>query len=288
MKKIFIKQSYTTLAFLTFLFVFASPVYAKNPHTIPVPTPTPPPPISITAPVLWGAYTGNSDSTMASFELYIGKKMSLDAMFWGWNEVFPSTTAGTQGKTLVVYWEPSFGYDQINNGSQDAYIAQFAQGAKNYGYPVVLAPFDEFNLNESAWGNSVNGNTPQSFIDAWRRVRNIFNANQATNVKFALVYNNVSIPSASYASFYPGSSYVDYVGVDGFNFGAQTFADVFAKALPEANSFGKPVWIFSTGSVAPKSQFILDLGASGYPWIWFNQSPFEIDTSSLSAFQTIL
>jgi beta-mannanase len=225
---------------------------------------------------------------MASFENYIGKPLPVNAMFWGWDSPFPQTITGVQGKTLLIFWEPAFGFDQINNGSQDAYIADFAVGAKAYGYPVILAPFDEFNLNEAPWGNAVGTNTPQKFISAWQRVSNIFDANNATNVKFALAYNNVSIPSASYASFYPGDNYVDYVGIDGFNFGGQTFAQVFDSAINEAKTLNKPVWIFSTGSVGPKSQFITDLGRAGYPWIWFNKSPFNIDSESITAFKSIL
>lgn len=80
---------------------------------------------------------------------------------------------------------------------------------------------------------------------------------------------------------------MDYVGVDGFNFGGQTFAQVFTSALAEAKTFGKPVWVFSTGTIAPKSQFILGLGATGLPWIWFNKTPFNIDSESLTAFNYI-
>ncbi len=261
------------------MFASAGTAYAKNPHKDPPPTPSP---------KIWGVYTGNTDQTMSAFESLVGSKMSVDAMFWGWDSPFPQTIAGTQGKTLLIFWEPSFGFNQINNGSKDAYIAQFAQGAKAYGFPVILAPFDEFNLNEAPWGNTVASNTPQTFITAWQRVHNIFVQNNASNVKFALAYNNTSIPAAPYSSFYPGSGYVDYVGVDGFNFGGQTFSQVFSSALTEAKTFGKPVWILSTGSVSPQSQFLTDLGASGLPWIWFNQSPFTIDSTSLSAFKSII
>ncbi len=240
------------------------------------------------APVVWGAYTGGSDKQMADFESAAEAKMSIHAVFWGWDSDFPQTTAGSQGKTLLIFWEPHFGYDRILDGSKDHYITEFAKAAKAYGYPVILAPFDEFNLNESAWGSGVGSNTPETFKATWKKIHEVFVAQAATNVQFALVYNNHSIPSGTYADFYPGDAFVDYVGVDGFNFGGQTFSDIFDEALKEATTFGKPVWIFSTGSVAPKASFILDLGRSGYPWIWFNQAPYNIDQNSLSAFKSIL
>lgn len=271
-------KSITSFLFAIFLsFAIIPTAYAKRP------TPPPPP-----ATAVWGAYTGNTDQSLVAFESYIGKSVPIHAMFWGWDSPFPQTTTGSRGKTLLIFWEPWFGYDQINNGSQDVYITQFAQGAKAYGYPVILAPLDEFNLDSVPWGNTVGTNTPQGFIAAWKRIRNIFSSVNASNVKFGLVYNNVSIPTASYASFYPGDAYVDYVGIDGFNFGGQTFAQVFSAAIQEVKAVStKPVWIFSTGSVSPKSQFITDLGASGLPWIWFNQSPYTIDSESLQAFKNI-
>ncbi len=242
----------------------------------------------------WGAYTGNFDSTMAAFESYVGKPMNINAMFWGWDDIFPGayTTTGTQGKTLLLFWEPSFGYDQINNGSKDAYIAQFAQGAKAYGYPVMLAPFPEFNIDENAYGYTIGTNTPQKFIDAWRRVHGIFQAQSASNVHFVLPYNNVSIPAAPYSLFYPGSAYVDSIGLSIFSFHGQSFAQQSTAAFAEASQFGKPMWIASAGtsnaSNTFKSQFIADLDASGYAWVWFNAGLQTISSGSLQAFKNAI
>ena len=238
--------------------------------------------------VVWGAYTGGTDRTMLDFEKMVDGTMPISAMFWGWTDPFPTTSAGEQGKTLVFYWEPHFGYNRINDGSKDKYIAQFAADMNAYGYPIILAPFDEPNLNENDWGSTINGNTPKSFIAAWQRIHKIVKAEHADNVSFALVYNNISIPAAPFTDYYPGDEYVDYVGVDGFNFDKQTFTEVFTDALAEARTFGKTVWIFSVGSITPKSEFIRDLGASGVPWIWFNEKPFEIDKDSLESFKEII
>ena len=238
--------------------------------------------------VLWGAYTGNSEESMWAFEELIGSKMPIHVMFWGWDEIFPESEAGAEGKTLLLFWEPAFGYKDIVNGKQDAYIKKFAQGAKAYGYLIILAPFDEFNLNESAWGNGVGDNTPQSFIAAWRKVRTIFREENVGNVQFALVYNNDTIPKGSFASFYPGDEYVDIVGVDGFNFDTKTFPEIFDRALLEAKALGtKPVWITSTGSIWPQNDFIKNFGKTGLPWIWFNEAPFDVKADALADFTAI-
>lgn len=271
------------------LFLLASPAYARTRHQ-PIPTPTPVPTPVATTTTVWGAYTGGTDQSMAAFEQMVGKKMSINAIFWGWDSPFPTSGAGVQGKTLLVFWEPTFGYKTINSGKYDSYITQFAQGAKAYGYQVLLVPFDEFNLNETPYGNTIGGNTPQNFIQAWQRIHNIFSTVGANNVRFGLDYNNVSIPSASFGSFYPGSQYVDVVGIDGFNFGGETYSSAMGNALTEAQSLGKPVYIMSTGSVQPQTSWIQALGSQQgiAGWVWFNESPFNITSSSLFAFKSIL
>ena len=126
-------------------------------------------------------------------------------------------------------------------------------------------------------------------------------------MKFAITYNNVSTPNASgnlFSDYYPGDAYVDYVGVDGFNFGSpwQTFSQVFSSGLSQAASFGKPVYIMSMASAAgsQKAAWITDALTTEvklYPslvgWVWFNQNGDQdwlvnSDSNSLAAFKAAL
>lgn len=273
-------------------------------------TPPPPPPPPPASGLQWGAYVGDTISSLATLETLVGGTADIRAVFEGFSDTFPSnfrSTVGAQGKTLVIFWEPNFGYDEINNGSKDSYIQQFAADAKNYSHPVILAPFDEMNLNEEAWGYGQNGNTAEKFKTAWKRIHDIFVAQNATNVKFAIPFNNVSVPNVSgnkFADYYPGDAYVDYIGLDGFNFGSpwQTFAQVFDTAVSQVSSFNKPIYILSTAS-APGSQkaaWIRDgLGdhiqtySNVVGWVWFNEDKetdwrVNSDTTSLEAFRSIL
>ncbi len=230
----------------------------------------------------------------------VGDFESFDARI----SCFFVSPVGQKGKTLLVFWEPDTGYDPIINGSYDSEIIQFAAGAKSYGYPIILVPFDEMNLNENNWGPGINGNTPQKFITAWKHIHNLFS--EVTNVKFAIDYNNVSIPNTSdntYEDYYPGNDYVDIVGIDGYNFGNpwQTFSDVFSNALAEASTFNKPIYLLAIGSApgSQKASWISDgLGTylqNNYPnvigWVWFNHNKetdwrVNSDSNSLQAFKT--
>jgi mannan endo-1,4-beta-mannosidase len=256
---------------------------------------------------LWGAYAGDMISDLAPFESLAGKSVNMRVYFWGWGDSFPSGLGAdlkASGKTLVLFWE-QYGttLDRINSGEYDTYISQFATAAKNYGGQVILAPLHEMNGNWDPWDGTVSNNTPAKIIAAWRRIHDKFLS--VANVKFAWDVNNVSVPNTTanaITAYYPGDDYVDYVGVDGFNFDNpwQTWSQVFSNALNTLKQYNKPIYIFST-ACAPglqKAQWILDMGAGVKQyniagWLWFNVNKekdwrINSDSASLSAFQSIL
>ena len=272
------------------------------------PPPPPPPPPTTKKKMQWGAYVGDSTVNTNIFEDLVGREVDMRSVFYGFDDGFPmryASTIGAEGKTLLLFWESSFGYDTINNGSKDAVIKKFASDAKAYGYPVILAPFHEMNGNWSPWAGTINNNTPEKFITAWRRIHGLFNG--VGNVKFALVYNSVSVPNVKgnqFEDFYPGDAYVDYVGLDGFNFGSPwlSFKEIFDTPLKQVLTYKKPIYIFSMGSVpgVDKDVWIADaLGVQvyNYPiegWVWFNQDGHDgnwlvnSDIDSLSAFKKVI
>lgn len=288
--------------------VVPAPVIPTVPPVAPV---TPP---VVTVPVIptpatsfqWGVFLPSV--SLSTFEQSVGKQANMQATFVGWNESFPSSLANSlksSGKTLVIFWENTgTSLDQINAGSSDSYISSFAAQAKASGASVILAPLHEMNGNWDTWDGTVGNNTPAKVITTWRHIHDAFAG--VTNVKFAWDVNNVSVPdtaSNSINSYYPGSAYVDYVGVDGFNFDTESWDQVFPSSLMSLlSSYNKPIYILSTASVpgAQKAQWIKDMGAhiKNYPniagWVWFNQNGgdgnwlVDSDTLSLAAFKSIL
>jgi mannan endo-1,4-beta-mannosidase len=265
--------------------------------------------ITQTKKLVWGAYVGDSKADLGAFESKVGQPVDIRSVFYALGDDFPmqyKTSIGEAGKTLLLFWEPAFGYDQINEGKHDALIRKFAQDAKAYSYPVILSPFHEMNGNWSPWGYGMNGNTPAKFILAWKRIRTMFS--DATNVKFALVYNSYSKPNITgnqISDYYPGDEYVDYVGVDGFNFGNpwMSFYSIFNDSLSKLSKYNKPIYIFSMGSVPgdKKAEWIKDsLGVQIYKYpkvqgfVWFNQNGhdgnwlIDTDPNSLSAFKEVI
>jgi beta-mannanase len=114
----------------------------------------------------------------------------------------------------------------------------------------------------------VNGNSPGDYVKAWRHVHDIFTRVGATNVSWLWSPNIVAVNTnyADLASVYPGDAYVDWTGVDGYNWGTsdpdfdwQSFADVFGDIYPKLAAKGKPIII---GEMASD-----EVGGSKAQWI---------------------
>lgn len=204
----------------------------------------------------------------------------------------------------------------INNGKLDAYFTELAKQFKNWqgGSEIWFQPLYEVNGYWFGWcvGDS-KVNTNETYREAYQRIVTIFRNNGATNVKFGynVNYNNNG-KGASYMGAYPGDEYVDFVSIDGYNWGTlkswsrwQTFREIFDEAyIALTNGSNKPVVISEVASTergGSKAAWITDMKkqieTGAYPKlkavIWFNDNSntekmdWEINTSesSLAAYQ---
>ena len=253
----------------------------------------------------WGTYAGTPGGIEA-FEELVGKTVDIAATFVGFDEPFPTEFAATsagKGKVLLIFLEPSTGHEEVLSGMFDDDLRAFAAAAAEYGQPIILSPFNEPNLDEEIWGFGVGSNTKENFIEAWRHIHGIIS--QAPNIKWAIAFNNISIPEDSENTFetlYPGDAYVDYVGVDGFNGMSDedpwaSPQEVFDSSIEELKKFNKPIYIFSVSSKEDprKAQWITDFFAwmKSRPeikgFVWFNENKerdwrIDSDEASLAAF----
>jgi len=272
--------------------------------------PTPPPSIIATSTIKWGAYVGEATGNIANFETQVGRKLDLVAVFVDLgSDPFPAQYAATvknQGKTLIIFWEPyNASLDDLIAGKYDVYIKQFATSAKTYAGPVILAPLHEMNGNWDPWDGTVGSNTAVKVIAVWQRLYNLFS--DVTNVKFGWAVNNESLPDSranQLENYYPGDNYVDYVGVDGFNFDDpwQSFSEIFNNALSRLTVYHKPIYIFSFACAqgTNKPAWITDALTVQIPkhpeiigWVWFNENKEQdwrvwSDPASLQAFKQAL
>lgn len=167
--------------------------------------------------------------------------------------------------------------NDIIDGNFNSDIRNWAEQAKAYGKPLYVCFDGEMN---GAWGTpmgsehvgsgyangggTLNGygdpakpDGPERYVDAWRHIHDIFEAVGADNVAWVWAVNNFDWPTDSWNEFenyYPGGKYVDWLGVDGYNWnfpevGWLTFEDVFETALYrlQAISADKPIILAEFG-----------------------------------------
>ena len=318
------------------------PAPATTPEPEPAPAPSPTPAASS---IYWGAWigkqlTGNQppwDMGAASkFEEMAGKKLSI------LNFSAPFANCPTSGGACSFYkfpvnemnsirshgsipfysWasqsipstreEPNFQLSDVIAGTYDSYIREFATAARNWGHPFFLRFNWEMNGRWFPWSEGVNGNKSGEYVTAWRHVHDIFAAVGATNVTWVWCPNiDPNGEFLNLASQYPGDKYVDWTGLDGYNFGTNpnrgdrwysfdhqykaTYDKITGSIAPS-----KPLMISEIGSTedgGSKAAWIQDALAkipASYPKIrgllWFEQFddgmdwPIETSASATSAF----
>jgi len=208
--------------------------------------------------------------------------------------------------------QSDFQLADVIEGRHDAYIREFAEAAKAWGQPFFLRFNWEMNGNWFGWSEGVNGNQPGEFVAAWRHVHDIFTEVGATNATWVWC-PNVDPESKLHdlASLYPGAEYVDWTGLDGYNWGTnparpdrwRSFDDLFKATydrITETVAPGKPLIISEIGSTeygGSKAAWITDAlksAGSNYPLLrgllWFEKFddgmdwPIETSSSATAAF----
>jgi beta-mannanase len=247
----------------------------------------------------------------------LGRAPKVFLTYVGWDRPFYRSDEDqirNRGASHVVTWEPNVSLKTIASGGADSFIRAWADGAAAWGHTFYLRPMHEMNGDWYPWGRGVNGNTPADFVNAWRHMHDIFVAEGATNVKWVFS-PNVRYGNYPFADLYPGAGYVDWLALDGYNWGLdhhlgtptwQSFEQIFGATYREiiALAPGKPMMIAETASTengGDKAQWILKTFLTDVPKypvvkavIWFNQadgaSNFKIDSSaaSLAAFKQVI
>jgi glycosyl hydrolase family 26 len=243
---------------------------------------------------------------------------------WSTGKSFPISEAKALWSRGIVPnftwepWNPALGLNDsaqihlqdIVNGTWDSYIRARAGEFAAVGSPIMLRWGHEFNGNWYPWSVSVNGSNPTLYVNAYRHVHDLVRAAGATNVQWVWTYNSDSSSADSWndpATAYPGSAYVDWVGIDGYNWGFGpswdpngnhwvSFSSIYSAAYQKARSIApnKPVTIAEIASSEDggnKAAWINDMSAQlrsgNYPDLklisWFDQDKEEHWSGSSTA-----
>ncbi len=165
------------------------------------------------------------------------------------------------GYTPLITWEPwvsafkKFRDSQVDSslniisqGQFDLFIHAWAREAAKLKKPFFLRPGHEMSNPWYSWSTS-HGNSPESYKRFWRHVHDIFAQEGARNVAFVW---NPYIPADT--ANYPGDKYVDWIGLDIFNFGSlaenglwMDFYTVTKILYDAVKGYNKPIIIAEAG-----------------------------------------
>jgi Glycosyl hydrolase family 26 len=125
---------------------------------------------------------------------------------------------------VVLSWStgnnPNSIIPDIAAGKYDSDINGFANAVKAELSPygrILIRPFWEFNFTGSEWNDTHYGGNASEFIAAWRRFVDIFRRDNVSNVKW--LWNPIRVggnQAQDPLPYYPGSSYVDWIGIDAY------------------------------------------------------------------------
>ena len=261
---------------------------------------------------------------VATLSTTLQRNYDVAGFFADWKTAFPTSrlqSIAALGAVPAITWEPwdhtlgsrqtTFPLKAIAAGSFDAYITSWAQAAAAWRGPLVIRFAHEMNGGWYPWGLGVNGNTAAAYVAAWRHVHEVFMRAHATNVLWVWSPNAVGGSTPALQQLYPGSASVDFLGVDGYNFGSglpyggwRSAAAILGPNLADYATIApsKPVLITEVGSSetggsksAWISAFVTYLTSrpqvAGFLWSEFAGSanwPLESSTLSVTAMRDVL
>lgn len=235
-----------------------------------------------------GVYEPDAPHTYASvnqFAQAIGRQPNLVSYYSPWLEPFQARFVASAAKhramTIVQIDPENISLANISAGRYDAYLRSYAIAVKAYGNRVVLSFGHEMNGNWYSWANQ--HTSAKVFVAAWRHIVTVFRAAGADNAVWLWTVNVIdeSIPIPDPTPWWPGRSYVNWVGIDGYYYlSSQNFAQVFGPTIVAALKLSSdPIIIAETGAApaAGQSAKINDLfsGVRAYGlmgFVWFDEN----------------
>ena len=241
---------------------------------------------------IFGAYPGSGNADPPVYEANVlGGTRLLGAYQRYWavatSGAIPTADDITQmqaGRLLCVCLFPHFTagtvkWSAITAGTYDVQLTAIANAIKAAGYPVMIGWENEMNLTTS----QPNG-TPAEYIASYQHVWTLISGITPLAI-FSWTPYGAGSGATGAAQFYPGDSYVDWIGCDPYDPAAASNPQAIYSAFTtwlSAQSFGagKPLGIFETGvdnnvADATEAAWIAAVPAAlqslGYQlWLWFN------------------
>jgi len=174
-------------------------------------------------------------SVLSDFEEAIDTKMALANIYSEWEYLENKSlitnlnTISKNGWVPIISSNPYFFkdcpeddkslYATIASGECDEFLRAAGKNLKSYNKPVFFRFAWEMNLPDMYWSIEKTSSTPEDFVNAWRRIYRIWEEQKVENVVWVLSFNTSHAKTVPYKDLYPGDEYVDWVAIDGYNWG---------------------------------------------------------------------
>jgi Glycosyl hydrolase family 26 len=153
-------------------------------------------------------------AAVSTLEGALGRRLDIVHTYRRWDEpLFNESDVefGRRGATMMVSWA---GGDtrSITMGRHDDLIRDRARRVREFGRPLLLRfrwEMDRPGLAAAMW-------SPADYVAAWRHVRDLFRAENVTNVSWVWCPTVEGFADGRAALFYPGDDQVDWVCVDAY------------------------------------------------------------------------
>src|SRR5689334_1480798 len=183
--------------------------------------------ITPTSGIYLGAFA-NETGGIAALETDIGRHLALDRTYMPWTftgwakRIAPDAAAG---RIPELAWSaaPTTTAAAIANGSQDGVIRAAATAMRDAKTKIMLVMWYEFDQPP---GHKRYIGTPAQVIAAWRHTVTLFRAVGALNVYFVwtpMAFDFATRANVDATAFYPGDSYVHWIGADAYNLPSAPF-----------------------------------------------------------------
>ena len=206
-----------------------------------------------------------------ALEAWQGKKYAVVDVMTDWTNAVKTMNPlfGQQlpnvwnnGNVPMITWEPYTGGETPNDielriaaGQYDSYINNWAGRLKAFlsGPDGVFGNGDDrrvflrlahaMNGNWYPWSAAMGFNSPLDHMNMWIRVHGIFAklGLDAAHLQWVWSVNAEDVGGSAAEEFYPGNEYVDWISVDGYNWGAKRNA-----APRNGSEWRSPAQVFDT------------------------------------------
>ncbi|HRI05389.1 MAG TPA: glycosyl hydrolase [Candidatus Dojkabacteria bacterium] len=223
---------------------------------------------------IFGLFDETKVSEIDKYQNLIGHRLQFVLLFRAWDDFdkeFPSALLNELDKrdiVPIVTWEPwkrdfknptlidtKYSLEAISVGLHDEYIREWARASRAFGSLYILRFGHEQSTfpGEQSWYPWQG--RPEAYVKAYQRIVDIFREEGALNVRY--MWNPVMFWPDTTLRYYPGDTYVDYLGLTVLNHGAdgnpsdrrwKRCDEQYIKQYSVIRSIDRPVIVVEFGS----------------------------------------